>query len=290
MGSVMNTAGSGGDVTGTGGMMMAGDGGMKMPMDSGESSCLDGDTDFDKDGKFTFKTEAVGAVNFWVPDVPAGCKVPVIHLANGTGATCSAYGPALERMASHGFLTCCYENPNTGAGDQGVMAFDAAFQMYPDLAAKRLGSTGHSQGGQAAFTVLSLAEDHFGDDYIYAGLAMEPASGFGSQPTGGTWAQLYSEINSPMFMFSAVGTDGLVSQGWVQQAYDAMNPATEVYFWAANGATHIPVPNGEEQEISIPWFRWKLLGDNEACKYFKAIPMTNTKWQVVASQNEESCM
>jgi hypothetical protein len=193
-------------------------------------------------------------------------------------------------MASHGFLTCCYENPNTGAGDQGVMAFDAAFQMYPDLAAKRLGSTGHSQGGQAAFTVLSLAEDHFGDDYIYAGLAMEPASGFGSQPTGGTWAQLYSEINSPMFMFSAVGTDGLVSQGWVQQAYDAMNPATEVYFWAANGATHIPVPNGEEQEISIPWFRWKLLGDNEACKYFKAIPMTNTKWQVVASQNEESCM
>jgi len=292
MGTVMNTAGmgSGGMDTGTGGMMAAGDGGTKMPMDSGESSCLDGDTAFDKDGPFTFKAMAVGAVNFWVPDVPAGCKVPVIHLANGTGATCSAYGPALERMASHGFLTCCYEDPNTGSGDQGVMAFDTAFSMFPDLAAKRLGSTGHSQGGQAAFTVLSLAEDHFGADYIYAGLAMEPASGFGTQPSGGTWASLYAKIDSPMFMFSAVGTDGLVSQGWVQQAYDAMNPATEVYFWAANGATHIPVPNGEEQEISIPWFRWKLLGDNEACKYFKAIPMTNTKWQVVATENEASCM
>jgi hypothetical protein len=289
-GGVAPAPGTGGMPAGTGGMMATGDGGIPPVVGNGESACLDGDTDYEADGKFKFTTMDVGAVHFWVPDVPAGCKVPVIHLANGTGATCSAYGPALERMASHGFLTCCYEDPNTGAGDQGVMAFDAAFMMFPDLAAHALGSTGHSQGGQAAFTVLSLAEDKFGDSYIYAGLAMEPASGFGTQPSGGTWASLYEKINSPMFMFSAVGSDGLVSQGWVQQAYDAMNPATEVYFWAKNGATHIPVPNGEEQEISIPWFRWKLLGDQKACAFFKSIPMTITGWQVVATENEKQCM
>ena len=95
---------------------------------------------------------------------------------------------------------------------------------------------------------------------------------------------MYGKIKSPMFMFSAVGTDGLVSQGWVMDAFNAMNPATEVYFWAKNGATHIPVPNGEEQEISIPWFRWKLLGDQKACEFFKAIPMTITGWEVAASR------
>jgi hypothetical protein len=257
---------------------------------SGAGGCLDGITDYEKDGPFTVMPTTMGAVNFWVPMVPAGCKVPVIHLANGTGATCSAYEPALNRMATHGFLAICYEDPNTGAGDQAIMAFDAAFAKYPDLADHRLGCTGHSQGGQAAFTSLALAEAKYGSSYIYAGLAMEPASGFGTQPTGGTWQSVYGKIMSPMFMFSAVGTDGLVSQAWVQQAYDAMAKTTEVYFWTANGATHIPVPNGEEQEISIPWFRWKLLGDQKACVFFKAIPMTNTKWAEAASENAKPCM
>jgi hypothetical protein len=170
------------------------------------------------------------------------------------------------------------------------MAFDAAIAMFPNLVDKKLGSTGHSQGGQASFTVLQLAEAKYGADYIYAGLAMEPASGFGTQPTGGTWQSVYAKIKSPMFMFSGLGTDGLVSQAWVQQAYDALSPMTEAYFWTANGATHIPVPNGEEEEISIPWFRWKLLGDQKACAFFKAIPMTDTKWAEVASKNAAPCM
>jgi len=85
--------------------------------------------------------------------------------------------------------------------------------MYPDLADNKLGSTGHSQGGQAAFTVLQLAEAKWGDKMIYAGLAMEPASGFGAQPTGGTWQEVYAKIKSPMFMFSGT-MDVLVSESW----------------------------------------------------------------------------
>jgi hypothetical protein len=230
-----------------------------------------------------------GAVKEWVPMVPAGCKVPMVHLANGTGATCSAYEEALERLASHGFLTLCYEDPNTGAGDQGVMAFETALKDFPDLADMKFGSTGHSQGGQASFVVLEKTEAKWGDQGIYAGLAMEPASGFGSQPEM-PWQTLYKNIKSPMFMFSGVGTDGLVSQGWVQQAFDAMSDTVEKYFWAKNGATHIPVPNGEEMQISIPWFRWKLLGDKAACMAFKNIPKMDTSWMVVATKNEKDCM
>jgi hypothetical protein len=148
-------SGTGGSTGADGG---GGDVGPTDPGGSGESSCLDSVTDYTKDGPFKFAAKSMGAIKFWVPDVPAGCKVPVVHLANGTGASCSNYQPALDRLASHGFLTACYEDTNTGAGTQGVMAYDAAFAMFPDLAAKKIGSTGHSQGGQAAFTVLALAE------------------------------------------------------------------------------------------------------------------------------------
>ena len=253
-------------------------------------ACLYVITDYENDGPFKVQTALTNSVNFWVPMVPSGCKVPVIHLANGTGATCSNYAPALNRMATQGFLATCYENPNTGAGDFGVTALDTALMMYPNLADTRFGSTGHSQGGQAAFMTLVLAEQKYnGPQWIMAGLAMEPESGFANQPDGGTWQQYYAMVKSPMFMFSGLGTDGLVSQAWVQQAYDATSPTEEAYFWTANGATHIPVPNGEEEEISIPWFRWKLLGDQAACKFFKAIPMTDTKWAEVASKNAQPC-
>jgi hypothetical protein len=252
-------------------------------------SCLNGDTAYGADGPFQYTMTMMGSINFWVPTVPSGCKVPVIHLSNGTGAVCADYVPAIERLATHGFLVACYEDPNTGAGTDALTALETALMVYPNLADMRFGSTGHSQGGQAAFTGLQLAEAKYGSSMIYAGLAMEPASGFGVQPTNGTWQMVYSEIKSPMFMFSGLVTDGLVSQSWVQEAYDATSPTEEAYFWTCNGATHIPVPNSQEEEISVPWFRWKLLGDNTACKYFKAIPMMDTNWAQVAAKNEEPC-
>lgn len=252
-------------------------------------ACLDGITSFGSAGPFQSTTQRSGMVNFYVPRVPAGCKVPIVHLANGTGARCSTYGSTLRRLASHGFLAACYESTNTGAGDQGLEALDRALQTFPDLADNKFGSTGHSQGGQAAFTVLALAEKKYGDKLVYAGLAMQPASGFGAQPRGTTWRALYRGLKAPMFMFSGLGTDGLVSQSWVRSAYDATSPTEEAYFWARSGSSHIPVPNTETQQVAIPWFRWKLLGDVAACKAFKALPTADRAWRPVASKNERAC-
>jgi fermentation-respiration switch protein FrsA (DUF1100 family) len=213
--------------------------------------------------------------------------VPIVHLANGTTAVCDNYRGALIRLASHGFLTACYESPQTGAGDQGLMALDLVLKKYPGKAAHKFGSTGHSQGGQAAFTVLQLAEAKY-PDFTMAGLAMEPASGYGAQPTGGTWQQVYAKIKSPMFMFSGTA-DTLVSAAWVKLAYEALSKTDEKYWWSALGATHIPTPVGPEQQVSIPWFRWKLLGDKAACRYFKSMP-GNGKWEERASANVASCI
>jgi hypothetical protein len=283
-------AGTGGTAGAAGADAMAGTGGTGGTPGTGVNSCLDGITDYFKAGPFKFMQMRAGSINFWKPMVPAGCKVPIVHLANGTGATCSAYAASLERLASHGFLAACYESTQTGAGTQGVEAFKTALSMFPDLADKKFGSTGHSQGGQSSFVVLSLSEKEFGvgPDTKFAGLAMEPASNFGAQPAGG-WMAAYKAIKSPMFMFSGRGTDGLVSQGWVQDAFNALDKSIEAYHWTKTGATHIPVPNGEEQQISIPWFRWKLLDDQAACKAFKAIPMMDTAWEEVASQNKADC-
>ena len=253
----------------------------------GESSCLDGITDYDARGPFRYTSRRVGNVNMLVPSVPAGCKVPVAHLANGTGASCRVYQSILNALASHGFLATCYESTNTGAGTQGLEAFERALSTYPDLAARRFASLGHSQGGQGAFTVLALTEARFGETGLYAGLAMQPASGFGAQPRGATWQQLYGRIRSPMFMFSGTA-DILVSASWVRRGFDALNNDVEAYNWSARGATHIPTPNNETIQVAIPWFRWKLLGDTEACESFKDL-RGGFRWSQSQVQNEEPC-
>jgi hypothetical protein len=254
----------------------------------GVTNCQADITNYDSDGPFKYTTKTSGSVNMWVPTVPSGCKVPMVHLSNGTGASCSYYGTVLVRLASHGFVGLCYENTNTGAGTYGMEAYKTALSEYPDLIDKRIGSTGHSQGGMASFNTLAYAEAEYGDQYTYAGLAIEPASGYGTNPAEG-WETLYARIKSPMFMFSGLGSDGLVSQTWVQQAFDAMNDTVEAYFWTKEGADHIATSSADTNEVIIPWFRWKLLGDKKACEYWKAIPSTNNTWAEEAKQNEKPC-
>lgn len=277
-------AGTGGTVA-TGGVGAGGGGGSTGTPSAG---CLEGILDYAKNGPFAYNTKTSGKVKMWIPKVPAGCKVPMVHLSNGTGATCSFYSAALVRLVSHGFLTLCYEDTNTGAGTFGLEAFKVALSQYPDLADLRFGSTGHSQGGMAAFNTLQYAESQWGDQAIYAGLAIEPASGFGENPAQG-WETVYRKIKSPMFMFSGLGTDTLVSQSWVQQAFDALNDSTEAYFWAKSGANHLTTVNQDTNDVSISWFRWKLLADQKACQYFKAIPTTQSAWKVVDTQNAVQC-
>jgi hypothetical protein len=257
-----------------------------------DDHCLAGITDYGRPGPFTFTRDAggpAGLVKMWIPDVPVGCKVPMIHLANGTGGWCDVYAPSLERFASHGFLALCFESPITGSGDEGMIAFETALEELPDLADMKLGSTGHSQGGMGALVTLQYAEAEWGTSGVYAGLAMQPASGFGAQPVlGGFWPQVYARIRSPVFMFSGWVTDGLVPEPWVALAYLALSPEIEAYYWAKL-STHIPVPNQAEMQISIPWFRWKLLGDRKACEYFATIPTSDPTWQVRAQRNQQPC-
>ena len=56
----------------------------------------------------------------------------------------------------------------------------------------------------------------------------------------------------------------------------------------AEGATHVPPPNAWVLEVSVPWFRWKLLGDNAACEAFKKLP-DSSMWELREEQNVAPC-
>jgi hypothetical protein len=161
-------------------------------------------------------------------------------------------------------------------------------KAHGDMVDNKIGSMGHSQGGQAAFIAMQLAEAKWGTDkMIYAGLAVEPASGFGTQPMGGSWQSIYGKVKSPMFMFSGT-MDNLVSESWVKQAYDAMPKENEVYWYSAVGATHVPAPVKWQLEVATPWFRWKLLGEKAACEAFKKLP-DGDDFDKRMSENEAPC-
>jgi dienelactone hydrolase len=210
--------------------------------------------------------------------------VPVVHFANGTLATCENYRAALERLASHGFLSVCFESPATGNGNAGLEAFEAALQSHPDLADRKLGSAGHDQGGQGAFVTLQLAEAKWGDSMLYAGLAAQPSSGNGSHPD---WKTAFAQVKSPMFIFSG-SADMLVNEAWVEQSYEALSDTVEAYLFSAVGATHIPVPITAINQVSVAWFRWKLLGDQRACQYLNELP-DGEGWDRRKQQNARAC-
>jgi hypothetical protein len=281
----MSTAGAGSPAPSGAGGSSAGEAGRAGAAASSAASCLRDIVTYDTRGPFELTAESSGSLKLWVPKVPAGCKVPVVHLANGTGASCANYQASLERLARHGFLSVCFENTNTGNGNAGFEAFETALRIHPELADNKLGSAGHEQGGQGAFLTLQLAEAKWGESMVYAGLAAEPSSGDGSHPD---WKAAFARVKSPMFIFSG-SADMLVSEAWVQQSYDALNDTVEAYWWSAVGATHIPVPLAAIDQVSVAWFRWKLLGDQRACAYFQKLP-DGEGWDTRKQQNVQACL
>ncbi len=255
----------------------------------GSNSCLDVINNYTPGrGPFSVKRDTSGSVKMWVPKVPSGCKVPIVHLANGTGGMCMGYSSILNNLAEYGFLAICYESMNTGQGTQAITAVERAIREHADIAdADKIGFTGHSQGGGGAIMGVYRAEQKWGMGKTYSGLAMQPASGFGNSPMN--WSSLYGKIHSPVSMFNGTA-DILVSALYVRLAYNALPKSTPKVWYTATGmgSTHVPIPTGPTKEMSVPWFRWTLLGDTNACESFKAMPK-GSGWRLAESANLPEC-
>lgn len=256
----------------------------------GGESCLPQVQNYRGDGPFGYTTDGLSVgfddVNVWIPTgLPSGCRVPIVHIANGTGATCSTYGSLARHFASHGFVTACYEDTNTGQGTQAIDAIEAVIDEYGDIVDTKYGFTGHSQGGGGAILGVYRAEQQWGSAREYAGLGIEPAHGFGDSPSN--WSSLYGQIYSPIAMFNG-SSDSLVSASWVGLGYDALDADLEKAWYEAVGAGHIPPPNTDAGEMGVAWFRWQLLGDSDACQYFKDMP-SSSDWRHQETDNLSDC-
>jgi hypothetical protein len=82
--------------------------------------------------------------------------------------------------------------------------------------------------------------------------------------------------------------DMLAPAQLVGQGLDHFSAETEVTWYEATGAPHVPVPNRWIQESAVAWFRYKLLGDRDACAYWKAMPEGDV-WDIRAETNAVPC-
>ena len=251
------------------------------------SSCLPPVSNYTTRGSFSFTTDTSGSTKMWIPQgVPTGCRVPIVHFANGTGASCSTYAATLQHFASHGFVGACYESTQTGQGTQAITAIEAVTARYPNLVSTSYGFTGHSQGGGGAILGVYRAEQRWGTARTYSGFGVEPAHGYGDSPSN--WATLYGQITSPISMFNG-SQDGLVSASWVGDGYNALSPSLEKAWYEAVGASHTsPIPNSYASEMGLAWFRWQLLNDSAACQYFKNMP-ASSRWNLPQAHNLSAC-
>ncbi|MBQ49364.1 MAG: hypothetical protein CMP10_18440 [Zetaproteobacteria bacterium] len=245
--------------------------------DETSSNCLKtASYDFTVSGPYQVATGRVGMVNTYTPtNLPSGCKAPVIHFNNGTGATCGFYTSINTHLASHGFVVGCYESTETGSGDECVAAINTLMSQFSAIADRtKIGTTGHSQGGAAAITCLYQGESRWPNSQLTAH-AIQPAHGMNRDG----WQSEYPQINSPIFMFSG-SDDTVVSDEWVAWGFNQLNTTT--YWYQANGATHFN-PHNWAKSSGVAWFRWQLLGDAKAGSTLQSY-LNSQYWSSIGSK------
>ena len=242
-----------------------------------ESWCVaDGATSSEQFGPYEVETTTLDRTVIVKPkNVPEGCKLPVVHFSNGTGAQCSFYAEITEQIASHGFIVSCYKSMNTGSGNACIKGLEAVYKHFPEISADLVGSTGHSQGGGASVTCAYHAEQKWGESKKYATSAIQPAHGMGRFG----YAREYAQIKSPVFMMNG-DRDILVPGFWVRSGFNALS--SEVHWYQANGAGHMR-PHTWARSSTLLFFKWKLLGDEAAKDAFLSLP-ESSYWSLKATK------
>lgn len=252
--------------------------------DPRDENCLAEISDYKNPGPFEYEATSSGSIEIWRPAVPGGCKIPIVHFAHGVHLGCTNYEAVLEHLASHGFLALCYESSQTGGGTQCIEAVELAREQYPDLVSDKVGFAGHCQGGVSAILCAARAEERW-PELTFAVQAGAPEHGFVGSVED--WAGLYGAVESPVFMFN--GSDDMLAPAeLVGQGLDHLSAETEVTWYEATGAAHVPLPYPWLQESAVAWFRWKLLDDLDACAYWKSMPESDA-WEMKAESNAAPC-
>lgn len=227
---------------------------------SGEE-CLDGaGGNFIQDGPYGAKTGiSKGGHSTYIPSnfQSAGCKHPVIVFAMGTGAPAMSYTKYYRKFASYGFVVVV--DSNKSAMNGGARTLKAGVDWlytteYASHLVEKVGVTGHSQGGGAAF----VAGSH---NRVAAVVGLQPAQfgGGGGLKTpylglAGTRDNFGQVTNPKMMHWRSLQGPGFYAN---LEGADHMRSATM-------GDPHA----SQYAAISTAWFRCYLSNDQQACSLF----------------------
>lgn len=183
----------------------------------------------------------------------AGRKHPVILWGNGTGSQPANYAGLLSHWAKQGFVVAAANTGQAGSGQDMLNCLtwlaNSPYASKLDLA--HVGAAGHSQGGRGAIMAGR-------DPRVAVTAPFMPAGGRGEAPPA-----------KPMLLLS--GAADTMAPPQTQQR-PLFEQASGPVFWAIfDDAGHM-APGGDGgpyRAISTAWFRWRLMGDAAAARWFE---------------------
>ena len=226
--------------------------------------------------RFTAKTEA--PMKKYTVYYPAEMEsvdktYPMILVMNGTGGKASKYEAQFDLYASWGFIVVGNQDKTTGTGVSAVATLhfmleqnenpDSVFYHKIDL--DNIGITGFSQGGAGVFNVLTKYDEA---KYFKAAAPLSPVSEY--MPALATdYTYDSSLVNIPIMVLA--GTEGefetetVIPINLLNEQYDKI--AMPKVMARRTGMTHDQMMYSAGGYV-MAWFRWQLMGDEEAAQVF----------------------
>ena len=204
---------------------------------------------------------------YYPAELEQGGTYPVVVFANGTGVKASKYKALFRHLASWGFIVLGNEDPSTvtGASADAVLEWLLGENENPDsvfwgrVDVEHIGISGHSQGGVAAFNAVNRQTHR---DLYTCGVSLSPTQLELAQAIGLDYDP--AETNIPMLVLATPENDVITPDG-MDVLFDAMGG--EKVCAQRKGMDHGKMLYSGDGYVTA-WFRWLLLGDQEAAGAF----------------------
>ena len=198
---------------------------------------------------------------------------PMILVVNGTGGKATKYEPEFELYASWGFITVGTQDKGTGSGQTTVTTLRYMLEQnenpnsvfYHKIDVDNIGITGFSQGGAAVFNVLTKYEEA---SFFKAAAPLSPVSEHTAETTT-DYPYDSADVKCPIMILAGTSgefeTEIVIPLSALNQQYDKITTPKVMARRIGMDHDHMMYSAGG---YVIAWFRWQLMGDEEAAKAF----------------------
>ena len=226
--------------------------------------------------KFTAKAEdPIKKYTVYYPEKmeTADHTYPMILVVNGTGGKATKYEPEFELYASWGFITVGTQDKGTGTGQTTVTTLHYMLEQnenpdsifYHKIDVENIGITGFSQGGAAVFNVLTKYEEA---SYFKAAAPLSPVSEQTAEKTT-DYPYDSAKVQCPIMILAGTSgefeTEIVIPVADLNSQYEKLTVPKVMARRVGMDHDHMMYSAGG---YVLAWFRWHLMGDEEAAKVF----------------------